>query len=158
MLTDDVLSTVKIDAHYPRVIPLQVLESTERSAFSATNNWGGAAERDSRLSQDTGGGGVDGLESLSHDELLAECRRARAELAASREAEGKAAESLSRVMEANKTLQLQLKDLNGVVEAIVTAELGGVPRPKGKAGPPSVFPGKAGPPSVFPGKAKPGKK
>ena len=124
-----------------------MLESTERSAFSTTNNWGAAAERDSRLSQDMSDSGADGLEGFSHDELLTECRRVRAELAASREAEGKATATLQRVLEANKTLQMQLKELNGVVEAIVTAELGGVPRPKGKA-----------PPSVFPGKAKPGKK
>mmetsp|Transcript_33722 Transcript_33722/g.92436 ORF Transcript_33722/g.92436 Transcript_33722/m.92436 type:complete len:200 (-) Transcript_33722:187-786(-) len=135
--------------------PLEpVLESTERSAFSATNNWGGPDGPDGpRMStESTGGpptsvasGGVDSLETLSHDELLAECRRARAELRTSRDGEAKAKADLEKAMEANKTLQQQLKDLNAVVGAIVTAELGGVPLPKGKASP-------------FPGKAKPGKK
>jgi hypothetical protein len=128
-----------------------VFETTERSAFSATGDWGKSDESggmngnrslgvDANLSSvkvgffdasklgdisdsDDDGGGQTGGGSLrqKYDRVKAELRELKQQQQAEREQHRAA---VRKMLQANEVLQAQLRDLNGVVERVVQRSLG----------------------------------
>ena len=150
----------------------QVLESTERSAFSTVGNLEGNLDGEGTLGAVSGFGSVKkgffDASSLGDDDVEAtrrELAKCQAELAISRaelaEERRKHTYNVRRMLEANEALQAQLRELNGVVQRIVMKTLnlqrsGAVPS---GAVPGGIHPPKGGGSSgPFPAMAKPGAK
>lgn len=150
-----------------------VFETTERSAFSTTGEWGRSAESGAMGNATLGGdanmssvkvGFFDAskLGDLSDDDdddtgsggsLRTKYDRARAELAQLKqqqhEERANHKETVRKMLQANEALQMQLRDLNSLVERVVQKSLG---HPASEGSTPRL------PAGAFPAQAKPGSK